>query len=97
MAVMGTWPLRAPGRVEAGQAGVEPPAHHQQLEAGRLGQLEDQGMGIDGEQTGVEVLHRLDQDHRVLATADGDEQATGPPNRLGPRAGRGRVAGPPIG
>ena len=35
-------------------------------------------MGVDGEQTGAEVLDRLDQDHGVLAAADGDEQAPRP-------------------
>ena len=85
MAVMGTWPLRAPA-VELTQLRGQPPADHQQLEAGLGGQLDDQGMGIDGEQPGLEVPERLDEDHRVLAAADGHQEpagSVGPPSVAG--------------
>ena len=50
MAVIGTWPLRAPARLSADELGRELSAHDQQLETGPVGQLDDQRMGIDRQQ-----------------------------------------------
>ena len=91
MAVMGTWPFRAPAALQCGQSRVEPSSDDDEVQPGLGGQLQDQRVRIDGEEAGAEVAHGLDEHHRVLAPADRHQQA-----RAGarPRGGSGWPASP---
>ena len=75
------------GPVQLDQRGIEPPAHHQQLEAGLRRQSGDEGVGVDGEQQRVQLGDGLDEHHGVLAPTDRHQQPTGPDGHRG-RAGR---------
>ncbi len=90
MAVMGTCPLRAPDRLSSASCGESCRRTTSSSRPACAANSIDQGMGIDGEQSGAQMLQRLDEHHRVLARRRwGPRCLPGRPERPAGMAGAG--------
>ncbi len=85
--------VQGPRAVELGQVRRQPATDDHQFEAGLAGQLDHAGVGVHREEPRVEIGEGGDQDHRVLAAADGDEQPAGAAERLRRRGPAVRASG----